>query len=111
MTDEEASKLRPGERVRVVKKKTAFTGRFIEAKRSRVGGVGMVVHLLRDGLTEFGNKRLPTVARAEFVHLLDTHDAATANVFADWLAERGQYEAADMLRQAFPYSAIPEGVR
>ena len=30
------------------------------------------------------------------------HDRLTANVYADWLEENGQHQAAAMLRQAFP---------
>jgi hypothetical protein len=30
------------------------------------------------------------------------YDHATANVFADWLSDRGEEHAADLLREAFP---------
>jgi uncharacterized protein (TIGR02996 family) len=102
MTDDEARDLVPGQ--------------LVEA---RVGGVWREVKVLallgeeparprllvrRTGYTR-GGTRFPPLRRYPVEvrpHPADLYDHLPANVFADWLEERGQAEAARMLRAAFP---------
>jgi uncharacterized protein (TIGR02996 family) len=104
MTAEEALGLGPGDRVRVFRGQDVFPARVIEAVGDPARREAWYVHVRREGLTRAGRRHGSFYACARQVEPLQKHDEATANVFADWLDDRGQHEAAAMLRKAFPLS-------
>jgi hypothetical protein len=71
----------------------------------REGRPLVIVSVYRNGLTRFGRPKGLHHCSPWTVHALEKHDPGTANVFADFLEEHGHFEAAAVLRKAFPLSA------
>ena len=107
MTDEDALNLRRGDRVRVVRGKVVYEGRVrrVSVTPMREGGPLIIVYVYRNGLTRSGRPKGLYHCAPWTVHALETHAPGTANVFADFLEEHGHFEAAEVLRRAFPLSA------
>lgn len=68
---------------------------------------GVIFRVRRVGERRNGG-RFPVIKRyaEDLIPVSSRHDPDSAWIFADWLEERGQQEAAEMLRRAFP---IAEG--
>src|SRR5215471_5602637 len=103
MTEDEAARLEVGERVTYSTRK-----RVREVAEGTVAAVshtrlGLLYVRVRPAGRDSLGRRLGTVRRwaPEVLHAAGP-DALSANVYADWLAEQGQHQAAAMLRQAFP---------
>jgi uncharacterized protein (TIGR02996 family) len=103
VTDEEALSLRPGDRVM-----TRINGRRAAARVTAAplawGGRDVVIPLRREEGVNAAGRRCPQMRHParKVTSLTGRNDPATANVFADWLEERGEHRAADLLRAAFP---------
>ena len=105
MTRAEAARLREGEVVEV--RGPGGDGAWAKATVLYPGAGGAFVALRRRGLTPAGNRRHHIERLARDVRR--PPDPLPANVYADWLEEAGQYQAADMLRAAFPLGPAAEG--
>ncbi len=107
MTDAEAAKLKPGDRLRWIRGPRVDIVRVVV--NYHFGSGPPAIRIRPEGMTRAGAAR-PSVeiGRGADLHFMKEHDPVTANVFADWLAEQGEYKAADMLRAAFPYSVPAE---
>jgi hypothetical protein len=99
MTNEEAVGLKQGDGIEAQINgewvSARVWGRFIDGTRVILRRIG----LMKDGRS-YGRKSLPSY-KVRFAPQLPP---AAANVYADWLEERGQYRAAAMLREAFPFA-------
>lgn len=99
MTLEEAELLLEGDHVTYFQGRTMLVGKFvqrIEASRW--------VYVRRVG-TAPGNRRYPMVPRLiRDIQPRPNYDTPTANVYADFLEEQGEYKAAELLRRAFPFA-------
>lgn len=110
MTNEEATKLKIGERVSVLFQRGRFSEVCVVAKPGVLtewnGGSRCIVEIKRLGKNHQGLK--PRRIKAIWITQIETTDLITPNVYADYLEERGEYRAADMLRKAFPQHLIDE---
>lgn len=99
MTHEEALKLKPGDVVKTYingKDRVAFATHVYEAVNGEI-----YVICRRAGKTDSGG-RFPQVDRHCGMVERSTLDAIAANIYADYLDERGFTDAATCLRQEFP---------
>ncbi len=102
MTDEEARRLQPGNRVRLSFRGRAYLARVISV--TRFGGMlPPRVRIQPEGRTEDGSLFARRTVSPKNLYRPEKHDEATANIFADWLEEAGFIDAAHALRKAFPF--------
>jgi uncharacterized protein (TIGR02996 family) len=107
MTDEEALTLKPGDLVCRLKGHAKFV---VDEVRDEGGedGARFRVFVRRQGYRQNG-RRYPREGRlCRWLRLVKHYDHVTANVYADWLDDRGEARAADLPRRAFP---LDPGVR
>jgi hypothetical protein len=99
VTDDEALRLEPGDRLVGV-----ISGRLAVVEMVEVypAGLGHNIVTRRTGKTAAGHKFPPVVRRSKFYQRLPQPDAPAFHVAADWLDEQGFPEAAMALRRAFP---------
>jgi hypothetical protein len=106
MTEEEALALNPGDRVEVKVDGKWATATVLKSGTGDLRFRGQTwVSMRRVGLTHSGrpfNRIVRHGWELKHVRLVRRLDPLTANVYADWLDDRGQHEAARMLREAFP---------
>ena len=103
MTDEDARSLKPGDRVRFW-----FGGKLMMSlvdmvfRNTRPGrGIQVVVRNPRWLKTGKGPELLSLDPRS--VEFERRPDDGTGSIYADWLEERGEFRAAALLRDVFPF--------
>ncbi len=103
MTDEEASKLNPGDyvEVRISGKPTLAEVVMVHPRLDTTGD--QLIMMRRKGRRCHG-WYYPRFSRwSNEIRRADALNPTDANVFADWLEEHGEPRAAAMLREAFPF--------
>ncbi len=119
MTMDEAARLKSGDHVfaRVGGKRMLCVVQLVHVVTYNGVLIERRVSLRKPGLRFDGLCRNRIFTRhAADVDRLENMDGPTANIFADWLEERGEHRAAAMLREAFPFvdrngnSRVPEEV-
>ncbi len=101
MTNEEGLTLKVGDMVTLSFRNVIWIGMVVEAPHlHRNSSVSVLVR--REGINKHGRRYAPSQRHPAHLTLTGAYDATTANVFADWLDEQGESQAAAKLRAAFP---------
>jgi hypothetical protein len=116
MTDEEALRLHPGQRVEayMIKRGTGGAAWWpavvveVDDWRSASNWRSVVVSVRPLGVTPKGHRYAERWIRSRQISIPWAKDNLPANVYADFLDEKGEHQAADLLREAFPLGP-PEG--
>lgn len=95
MTTEEAIDLKAGDVVQA-----RIAGRWVNVEVLSVNP--RWISIRRAGGNSLGRHNPATKREPHELRLIGSLDRPRANVYADWLEERGQYVAARLLREAFP---------
>lgn len=106
MTLEEAFTLRTGDVVEFRVRDELVQGKVIYPLPSVRG----FLRIRRLGFKTDGSSYLPLSRAPRYVSFVRHLDPAAANVYADFLEERGELRAAMLLREAFPLSLLQEGL-
>jgi hypothetical protein len=110
MTEQEALKLKPGDKVEVHQ---CQGGRNHQWKWKVATFLGLdllhssnftlrVLKYRIDGLTAKGREKPIRQAVAMYFRRIPNHNPVSANVYADYIDEHGEHKAAALLREAFP---------
>lgn len=107
--DDERKLLKPGDKVRYRSGKGVVNGVVVTppvcynyCEECGQDDDNWCLEVRPEGVTKLGRRRPSLLVFLEEITPLEPFDRTTANVFADWLEENGEPEAAAKLRKAFP---------
>jgi uncharacterized protein (TIGR02996 family) len=99
VTVEEAQELRVGDYVTYFQGREMLVGKFVQRIEP-----SQWVYVRRLGTTTAGTSYPMVPRKIRDIQPRPHYDAPTANVYADFLEEQGEYRAAELLRRTFPFA-------